>query len=71
MSELQDALKDVDDLADGSEPDTFRVIVDAAKKWADADIYYALDMSEVEHGGWYLAVDGPGEYLVLSIGDTE
>lgn len=36
MSELQDAFKDVDDLADGSEPDTFWAIVKAARLVAAA-----------------------------------
>lgn len=37
MSELHDALKDVDDLADGSEPDTFWVIVEAARRVVSLD----------------------------------
>lgn len=35
VNELQAALRDVDDLVDGSEPDTFKVIVEAARRWAD------------------------------------
>ena len=37
MSDLQDALADVDDLTDGSEPDTFWVIVEAARRVANPD----------------------------------
>ena len=35
-SELQDAFDDVRDLCDGSEPDSLHVIVEAARKYANA-----------------------------------
>ena len=53
---LQDALKDVDDLADGSEPDTFWVIVDAARQVANPD-YEAANKAVYEAGQPWRVID--------------